>query len=58
MSDQAYYAQREVEERAMAEAAKDDGARSIHMTLAESYADLARREPVRANDNCGHVAAH
>jgi len=57
MSDKAYYAQRELEERALAEAAKDVSVRSIHMTLADKYADLARPSEVQANDNA-YVEAH
>jgi hypothetical protein len=44
MTDATYYAAREQAERALAEAAGDSAVRNIHLTLAEKYAELARRE--------------
>ena len=42
MSDTAYYAQREQDERALAEAAADPQIRAIHLTLADKYAEEVR----------------
>ncbi len=44
MSDEEYYARREREERAMADAAADPQARAIHMSIADTYAAMFRRE--------------
>ena len=44
MSDVEYYLRREQAERDLAEAASDPAIRAIHETLAEKYAELARRE--------------
>jgi hypothetical protein len=43
MSDVSYYLRREQEERALVEAATDPQIRAIHETLAQNYAELARR---------------
>jgi hypothetical protein len=44
MSDVAYYLQREQAEMALADAAKDPAIRAIHITLAQKYAELTRKE--------------
>lgn len=44
MSDVEYYLRREQEERELAGAAKSSDIRAIHETLAQKYAELARRE--------------
>ncbi|MBB5687315.1 hypothetical protein FHS49_003343 [Sphingobium boeckii] len=41
-----YYARRESEARALAEACKDAGVRKIHLGMAERYAQIAQTEPV------------
>jgi len=43
MGDVSYYLRREQEERNLAAAAKDPAIGAIHETLAQKYAELARR---------------
>ena len=44
MSDVAYYRQRELAERTLAESARSAEARAIHAALADRYAELARED--------------
>ncbi len=47
MTDKAYYANRELRERALAKAASEQSIGAIHISLADKYAKLARREGTR-----------
>lgn len=48
--DPEYFARRAAQERAMAEAAKDQCARSVHLAMADRYAVKAKEkvQPIRA----------
>jgi hypothetical protein len=50
MSDAEYYAQRERDERALAAIAKTPEIRAIHNSLADKYAELARRDAGPGSD--------